>query len=112
MDGFYDFVKANDLQGRPVTSSSGLTVWQWKIPVKATSWTSTTTQWKHGLGRLRRRQLEVARLLREDLWTHRQAVINGECGGYESNATLRPDVKGLTRDGAFSRTPTSAGPTS
>ncbi|MFC1504788.1 glycoside hydrolase family 2 protein [Spirochaetota bacterium] len=35
IDEFYDLVKSIDLQKRPITPSSGLTIWQWNKKVKA-----------------------------------------------------------------------------
>ncbi|MBI4831037.1 MAG: hypothetical protein HY801_05675, partial [Candidatus Lindowbacteria bacterium] len=100
MNRFYDLIKANDLQKRPITPSSGLTVWQWSTPMKADyydyhnyangyfGWAGSggeNWQWRNHLTRI------YGKL--------DKPVINGECGGYETVMALRGDIMKLAADG-------------
>jgi len=96
MNAFYDCVKANDLQQRPITPSSGLLVWQWKIPVKAdfhdyhryaysrAGWPDSVYRNWGSYDHLKRIYSEITK-----------PVINGECVGAGTRRTGRRDIRAL-----------------
>lgn len=104
MNFFYDFVKANDLQNRPITPSSGLTVWMWSTPLKAdfydyhnyangyNGWAGSggeNWQWRNYLAKI--------------YGKIDKPVINGECGGYSTGMSFRPDIVVLADNGELNK---------
>ncbi|PAW79196.1 MAG: hypothetical protein B9S32_04380 [Verrucomicrobia bacterium Tous-C9LFEB] len=105
MTAFYNYIKSIDIQKRLVTPSSGLTIWQWNTPLPAdyldghdyqngdmgymdcTAPIASFAQkhWKRIYGKIDK------------------PVILGECGGYQSDLTLRPDFQALLKDGVLDR---------
>ena len=97
---FYDLVKANDLQRRPVTPSSGLTVWQWHSPVKADyydyhNYANGNLGWADCGGENWNSRNHFKRIY----GSIEKPVINGECGAYIPGGLLRPDLTALFLDG-------------
>ncbi|MBN1673653.1 MAG: hypothetical protein JXR37_21580 [Kiritimatiellae bacterium] len=105
LNGFYDFVKAHDLQQRPVTPSSGLCVWDWHTPVKADYYDNHAYPcWRMGWpdsvrGNWERRNDWVRIYGQVD-----KPNINGECVGWATRATGRRDIRALfDKDGRLDK---------
>ena len=99
LNAFYDFVKAQDRQQRPVTPSSGLTVWMWHTPVKADyydyhNYNDSDYGWAFAVEGNRWSWDNLQRIY----GPIEKPVINGECIGYSSLWT-RPDISALWREG-------------
>lgn len=109
IDGFYDFVKAHDLQHRPVTSSSGLAIWDWQEPVKSdfldhhtyvdgdTGWADCATGNHKCIG-------DWERIFGKSIAEINQPVIVGECGGYQTDRDFgRKEIRDLFTDGRLDK---------
>ncbi len=104
INSFYDFVKANDMQQRPVTSSSGLAVWSWSSPVKSDFY----DYHDYANGNLGWADCGAQN------WTRGQSfnriygkidkpLINGECGGYDIMHAYRKDIEELFKNGKLDK---------
>ena len=105
MNFFYDFIKSSDLQKRPVTPSSGLTVWMWSTPLKADyydyhNYANGYNGWAGSGGENWTWRNHLARIYGK----LDKPVINGECGGYEGGRACRKDIAGLAENGELDKT--------
>lgn len=101
LTAFYGFMKANDLQKRPVTSSAGLMIYgKWKTPVHA-DYYDYHCYAEEVMGHMdftTTNQSAVFKRLAGVYGTIDKPVILGECCGYTSaNNNLRPDLQALLK---------------
>lgn len=105
MTAFYNYMKSIDVQKRLVTPSSGLTIWQWSTPLPTDFYDS------HDYSNTDVGYMDCSVQISsfaEDLWTKiygklDKPMVLGECGGYQSHLTVRPDIQALMKDGALDR---------
>jgi hypothetical protein len=106
---FYKFMKARDLQRRPVTSSAGLVIYNgWKTPVPA-DYYDYHCYAEEVMGYLDSSTVNHDAVFRKDRLAGIYGVIDkpvvlGECLGFTARGTvLRPDIQALFRAGALDR---------
>ncbi len=105
MSAFYNYIKSIDVQKRLVTPSSGLTIWQWNTPLP-TDYLDGHDYQNGDMG-----YMDCSTPLASFAQKHwkriygkiDKPVVLGECGGYQSDLTLRPDFQALLKDGELDR---------
>lgn len=109
LTAFYRFMKARDLQRRPVTSSAGLVIYGgWKTPVPA-DYYDYHCYAEEVMGYLDSSTVNHDAVFRQDrlagiYGSIDKPVVLGECLGFTARGTvLRPDIQALFRAGALDR---------
>lgn len=105
MTAFYHYIKSIDQQKRPITPSSGLTIWQWNTPLPADFLDYHDYQ-NGDMGYMDCSEPTGAfahKHLTRIFGSLDKPIVLGEIGAYQSNLTLRSDIQALEKDGVLDR---------